>query len=54
MTVDEKRKMELDTMRQIMGMYCQNKHNTQRVELFDECQAIWSYAKYRVAFCPHM
>lgn len=54
MTVDEKRKMELNTMRQIMGIYCHNKHNTQRGELCDECQDVWSYAKYRVEVCPHM
>ena len=33
MTVDEKRKLELKTMYQIIGIYCHNKHHTPKGQL---------------------
>ena len=41
MTVDEKRKLELKTMYQIIGIYCHNKHHTPKGQL-------------RIDVCPHM
>ena len=37
MTVDEKRKLELKTMYQIIGIYCRDKHHTPKGEL---CEAV--------------
>ena len=44
MTVDEKRKLELKTMYQIIGIYCHNKHHTPKAQLCEECQKVWQYA----------
>ena len=46
MTVDEKRKLELKTMYQIIGIYCHNKHHTPH--------KVWQYAEHRIDVCPHM
>ena len=53
MTVDEKRKLELKTMYQIIGIYCRDKHHTPKGELCDECQDVWHYAERRLDACPH-
>ena len=36
MTVDEKRKLELKTMYQIIGIYCHNKHHTSKGHLCED------------------
>ena len=54
MTVDEKRKLELKTMYQIIGIYCRDKHHTPKGELCEECQDVWHYAERRIDACPHM
>lgn len=54
MTVDEKRKLELKTMYQIIGIYCHNKHHTLKGQLCEECQKVWQYAEHRIDVCPHM
>mgnify|MGYP000374164542 CR=1 FL=1 len=54
MTVDEKRKLELKTMYQIIGIYCRDKHHTPKGELCEECQDVWHYAQHRIDACPHM
>ena len=54
MTVDEKRKLELKTMYQIIGIYCHNKHHTPKGQLCEECQKVWQYAEHRIDVCPHM
>lgn len=54
MTVDEKRKLELKTMYQIIGIYCRDKHHTPKGELCEECQDVWHYAEHRIDVCPHM
>ncbi|MBS5710633.1 MAG: nitrous oxide-stimulated promoter family protein [Veillonella sp.] len=38
MTVDEKRKLELKTMYQIIGIYCHNKHHTPKGQLCEACE----------------
>ena len=48
MTVDEKRKLELKTMYQIIGIYCHNKHHTPKGQLCEECQKVWQYAEHRI------
>ena len=54
MTVDEKRKLELKTMYQIIGIYCHNKHHTPKGQLCKECEQVWEYAEHRIDTCPHM
>ena len=43
MTVDEKRKLELKTMYQIIGIYCHNKHHTPKGQLCEACEQVWEY-----------
>lgn len=40
MTVDEKRKLELKTMYQIIGIYCHNKHHTPKGQLCEACEQV--------------
>ena len=47
MTVDEKRKLELKTMYQIIGIYCHNKHHTPKGQLCEACEQVWEYAEHR-------
>lgn len=54
MTVEEKRQLELKTMRQIIGIYCHDKHHTQKGKLCENCEQVWQYAQHRIAVCPHM
>ena len=54
MTVDEKRKLELKTMYQIIGIYCHNKHHTPKGQLCEACEQVWEYAEHRIDACPHM
>ena len=54
MTVDEKRKLELKTMYQIIGIYCHNKHHTPKGQLCKDCEQVWEYAEHRIDACPHM
>ena len=54
MTVDEKRKLELKTMYQIIGIYCHNKHHTPKGQLCEACEQVWEYAEHRIDTCPHM
>ena len=48
MTVDEKRKLELKTMYQIIGIYCHNKHHTPKGQLCEACEQVWEYAEHRI------
>lgn len=54
MTIEEKRQLELKTMRQIIEIYCHNKHHAPKGELCEECSDVWAYAEHRVEVCPHM
>ena len=54
MTVEEKRQLELKTMRQIIGIYCHNKHHTPKGQLCEDCEEVWQYAQHRIDVCPHM
>ncbi len=55
MTVEEKRQLELKTMRQIIGIYCHDKHHTPKGQLCEDCEEVWQYAQYhRIDVCPHM
>jgi len=54
MTVEEKRQLELKTMRQIIGIYCHDKHHTPKGQLCEDCEEVWQYAQHRIDVCPHM
>ena len=54
MTVEEKRQLELKTMRQIIGIYCHDKHHTPKGQLCEDCEQVWQYAQHRIDVCPHM
>lgn len=54
MTVDEKRNLELKTMRQIIHIYCSHKHAMKQEQLCPKCNEVWNYAKQRIEACPHM
>ena len=41
MTVEEKRQLELKTMRQIIGIYCHDKHHTPKDQLCEDCEQVW-------------
>ena len=53
MTVEEKRQLELKTMRQIIGIYCHDKHHTPKGQLCEDCEEVWQYAQHRIDVCPH-
>ena len=48
MTVEEKRQLELKTMRQIIGIYCHDKHHTPKGQLCEDCEQVWQYAQHRI------
>lgn len=54
MTVEEKRQLELKTMRQIIGIYCHDKHHTPKGQLCEDCEQVWQYAQHRIDVCPHI
>ena len=54
MTVEEKRQLELKTMRQIIGIYCHDKHHMPKGQLCEDGEQVWQYAQHRIDVCPHM
>jgi len=64
MTVEEKRQLELKTMRQIIGIYCHDKHHTPKGQLCEDCEEVmhsiasmyahtWSIRRF-VAYVKHI
>ena len=45
MTVEEKRQLELKTMRQIIGIYCHDKHHMPKGQLCEDCEQVWDVYK---------
>lgn len=54
MTVDEKRKLELKTMYQIIGIYCHNKHHTPKGQLYEDMHQCDAPHIPKPARKPHM
>ena len=53
-TIEEKRQLELVTMKKIIHMYCRKKHSHCDGTLCDACSDVWQYAQQRINACPHM
>jgi predicted amidophosphoribosyltransferase len=50
-TAERRTRLELKTVRVMIGLYCRDRHDGGR-ELCDDCRALWEYAQQRVGRCP--
>lgn len=52
--IEKKRKKEQYVVEQMIHLYCQRHHHSDKKEMCPECQALSDYAKYRSEKCPFM
>lgn len=50
----DKREKEKKTVRQMITLYCNGNHRTEKGALCPECAALAAYADARIEHCPHM
>lgn len=54
MDLETKRQREQQVVGQMIRLYCQKKHGTQKGALCPDCTALESYAQHRTEKCPFM
>ncbi len=56
MDTEEKRREEMDTMREILTLYCKAHHHAPAAgkDLCADCDALLGYALHRIEKCPRM
>ena len=54
MDLETKRQREQQVLGQMIRLYCQKKHGTQKGALCPDCAALESYAQHRTEKCPFM
>ena len=52
--VEKKREKEIQTVGEMIRLYCHKNHHTTNDELCDECKELLEYATYRSSVCPFM
>ncbi|WP_297966218.1 nitrous oxide-stimulated promoter family protein [uncultured Anaerovibrio sp.] len=52
--LEHKRKQELDTVTEMIGIYCRDIHKTDGIKLCPSCQELLDYVEKRLAACPRM